>query len=471
VLFKRAFGIDYRTNRLILILLEKSLGGVKVLNYSTHELPPEEEKEEREARVIGAINEFVAKNHIRKERVFLSVPREKVIARFIRLPVATRENLRQVVEYEVPKFTPFKSSEVYFDYILLREDKDWLTLYSVFIKRSEIESILSLLKKIGIRPIAIQTSSISALNLFLWNKKPERGEYSILIDFNDPFFEIHLLQGKDWQENYHLFLPESHWFSEVKRILHLSGLESPSQPSLSFYIYGIDKEKRRGEGISGGESKFFSPPIHKIKNQKDPDFLWANYSSIGLPLSGLIKTPLTLNLLPVEMWEKKRKIGRVLLLILLGVAILFGANRGIKAYLDYRQEWFSTTEELKKLKPEVEAIERLQKRKESLMKEIAEFERIRLDEISKIEILKELTQLLPETAWIWNLKYKGKEIEISGFADSASDLISLLDKSPLFEKVEFLAPVTKERLIRPEGPQEKERFRIRAKIETRRIGP
>lgn len=467
--FRKAFGIDFRTNRLVLILLEKSLGGVKVLSYSDYELPPEE-KDEREARVIGLINDFMAKHHIRKERVYVSIPRDKVMARFIKLPGATRENLRKVIEYEIPKYTPFKSSEVYFDYLLLKEEKDWLILYSVFIKKSEIDSILSLLKKIGIRPTVIQTPSVSALNLFLWNKKPEKEEFSVLIDFNEPFFEINLLQGENWQESYHLTLPENHWFSEVQKIIHLSGEEPISEERWNVYLYGIDKEKRRKYGIEEGEGKIFSPPIHKIKNQIDQDSLWVHYASIGLPLGGLVKTQIPLNLLPFEMWEKKRKIGRVLFLILLGLAILFGLNRGMKAYLEFREEWSSTTEELKRLKPEVESIEKLQKRKESLIREMTELERIRFDEISKIEILKELTQLLPETAWIWNLKYNGKEIEISGFADSASDLISLLDKSPLFEKVEFLAPVTKERQMRPEGLQEKERFKIKARIEGRRVG-
>ena len=58
-------------------------------------------------------------------------------------------------------------------------------------------------------------------------------------------------------------------------------------------------------------------------------------------------------------------------------------------------------------------------------------------------------------------------MELNGFANSASDLIAILDKSPLFEKVEFSSPVIKER--RGAGDQvEKERFRISAKVERRR---
>jgi Tfp pilus assembly protein PilN len=96
-------------------------------------------------------------------------------------------------------------------------------------------------------------------------------------------------------------------------------------------------------------------------------------------------------------------------------------------------------------------------------------------EISKLEILKELSDIFPPTVWVWNLKVQMKEVskelltdvELNGFANSASDLISILDKSSLFEKVEFSSPVIKER--RGAADQvEKERFRISAKVERRR---
>jgi general secretion pathway protein L len=117
----------------------------------------------------------------------------------------------------------------------------------------------------------------------------------------------------------------------------------------------------------------------------------------------------------------------------------------------------------------VEAIEKVQKQRGELDKEFSEFVKITSGEVSKVEILKELTQVLPSTVWIWNIKYSGGEVEISGFADSASELIPLLDRSPLFEKVEFLAPVTKERERRMGGDKEKERFKIKMRLEGRRV--
>ena len=81
---------------------------------------------------------------------------------------------------------------------------------------------------------------------------------------------------------------------------------------------------------------------------------------------------------------------------------------------------------------------------------------------------------MPGTVWIWNLKYGNREVEINGFAESASDLIPLLDKSPLFERVEFGGQTTRERIGRgPRSAQglpdkEMERFKIKMRLEAGR---
>lgn len=134
-------------------------------------------------------------------------------------------------------------------------------------------------------------------------------------------------------------------------------------------------------------------------------------------------------------------------------------------YKRYRNELETLRVEVKKKKPEMEAVEKLQKQRGELTAQITEFEKITRGAVSEVEILKELTQVLPSTVWIWQYRISGKEIEISGFADSASELIPLLDKSPLFEKVEFQAPVTKERERRIGMDKERERFKIKMRLE------
>jgi Tfp pilus assembly protein PilN len=199
------------------------------------------------------------------------------------------------------------------------------------------------------------------------------------------------------------------------------------------------------------------------------------YASIGLPLRELTQTQFDLNLLPLEMRKKVRQMGKPLFLILTALCVLLSTTWGIGIYQREKTAWDTANAEIKKRKPEIDAVEKVQKQRDELGKEVSEFVKIDAAEPSKVEILRELAQTLPATVWIWNLKYNGKEIEISGFAESASDLIPLLDRSALFERVEFLAPVTKERFRMVVGgnpvDKEKERFKIKLRLEAKRSTP
>ncbi len=465
--FETSFGIDFKQDHLVLTLLRKSFGKIRLAGYEIYPILPQIPKENRESQVSSFINTFVSKCQVDKKRVSISIPRGKVAARFISLPTATKENLRKVLEYEISKYTPFERGDVYFDYQILKEEKGRVHLFAIFVKKEEVDIYLSLLKKIGIEPISIQISSIGALNLFFYNKGEEEGEISVLLDVTEPFFEMNILQGVDWRESLHLPLPPEKKESKVMSTFRHSGLESQSFSKSAFFVYGLDADEKILTSFKEANQikEVSQPPFHRIRLENGESFPYKIYASIGLPLKGLVKTRVDLNLLPLEMRKRVRQIGKILFIVLASLAVLLGLVWGIGIFSQYRNELEMVTTEIKKRRPEVEAVEKLQKQGDGLVKEIAEFEKIRSGEPSKIEILKELTRLLPNTVWIWNLKYNGKEIEISGYADSASDLIALLDKSPFFERVEFLSPVTKERQFRKEGDQEKERFKIKARLE------
>jgi len=466
---EKSLGIDLKQDHLVLTLLRKSIGRMDLVDYGVYPISPETQKEDREAQVISLVNTFISKHQIDKERVSVAMPREKVIARFIRLPVAAKENLTKVLEYEMPKYTPFERGEIYFDYCLLKEVKDWLHLFAVFVRKTEVDSYVSLLKKMGIQPISIQIPSVAALNLFFYNKGGGENETSVLIDVAEPFFEMNLVQGKNWRESFHLPLPKEGKEAKMISTFKRSGDVDPPANS-TFFVYGLSADETILTNLKeANELKgVLLPPMDRIQGERQGSKPYGIYASIGVPLRGLITPRVDLNLLPPEMRKKVRQIGKPLLILLTSLALFFGLTWGAGMVIHYKKEWNTVNAEIRNRRPEVEALEKLQKQKDDRRKEMAELDQIRLGEVSKVEVLEELTRLLPETTWIWNLKYNGKEIELSGFADSASDLIPLLDKSPLFEKVEFMAPVTKEMQMRGDGNKEKERFKIKARIEGRK---
>jgi len=74
------------------------------------------------------------------------------------------------------------------------------------------------------------------------------------------------------------------------------------------------------------------------------------------------------------------------------------------------------------------------------------------------EILRELTGLLPDTAYLSELTFRDRTVEITGLAPSASQLLPVIEGSPLFSGVEFSAPI----VAQGAGL---ERFRIRMRLE------
>jgi len=465
----KSLGVDFKQDHLVLTLLRRSFARIDLVDYAVYSISPEAQKEEREAQIVGLVNTFVSRHQVNRERVSIAVPREKVIARFIRLPIAAKENLRKVLEYEMPKYTPFEKGEIYFDYCLLKEEKDWLHLFAVFARKADVDTYVSLLKKMGIQPISIQIPSVAALNLFFYHKGGTEGETSVLVDVAEPFLEMNLVQGRDWEESLHLPLPKNEKEAKILGTFKRSGGIYPPARS-TFFVYGLGADETILTSLKETDQlkAVLLPPMDRIQGERERSKSNRIYASIGVPLMGLINPRVDLNLLPPELRKKVRQIGKPLLIILTSLALFFGLTWGAGAFMHYRKEREVVNAEIAKRRPAVEALEKLQKQRDDYRKEMAELDQIRSAEISKGEVLEELTRLLPDTTWIWNLKYNGKEFELSGFADSASDLIPLLDKSSLFEKVEFLAPVTKEMQMRGDGNKEKERFKIKAKIEGRK---
>jgi len=120
-------------------------------------------------------------------------------------------------------------------------------------------------------------------------------------------------------------------------------------------------------------------------------------------------------------------------------------------------------EQLTRLRAEAETIEQTRT-------ELAELEK-KIDAVNALhggapllDILQELTTIIPSTAWLRTFNYTNGKIQLDGFADSATALIPLLEESPLFEDVVFNAAITKNK-------ENKEVFRINLTVSAARTPP
>ncbi|HEY2446768.1 MAG TPA: PilN domain-containing protein [Rhizomicrobium sp.] len=58
-----------------------------------------------------------------------------------------------------------------------------------------------------------------------------------------------------------------------------------------------------------------------------------------------------------------------------------------------------------------------------------------------LAILSELTRVLPDGTWLTEFELDGGRIHIQGFSKSASDVVGVVDRSPMFANAQFMAPL------------------------------
>jgi Tfp pilus assembly protein PilN len=110
--------------------------------------------------------------------------------------------------------------------------------------------------------------------------------------------------------------------------------------------------------------------------------------------------------------------------------------------------------EIARVDPEVRVVERTLRELEGKRRLLATVASLETAAIRPLPVLREVTEVVPNDAWLTMLTFDVKGVELTGQASQASLLIPLLENSPKLERVEFASPVTRGR--------DKEQFRIRA---------
>jgi Tfp pilus assembly PilM family ATPase len=111
--------------------------------------------------------------------------------------------------------------------------------------------------------------------------------------------------------------------------------------------------------------------------------------------------------------------------------------------------------EIVRLDPTVKDVDRALRELERKRKLLATAATLEAAAIRPLPVLRDLTEMLPNDAWLTTVSLDPKGVELTGAASAASTLIPLLENSPRLERVEFSSPVTRSR-------DNREQFRIRA---------
>ena len=124
------------------------LSRIGVRNVLVHAL--DDGKQQGPERFASAISLALRELGVTDNRISFVLPREWTITRVVSLPRAAKENLADVVCYELDRLTPFSEDAAYYDFRLLGEEDGDLKVLLVAAKGDLIDRYLAAFKEQGI---------------------------------------------------------------------------------------------------------------------------------------------------------------------------------------------------------------------------------------------------------------------------------------------------------------------------------
>jgi general secretion pathway protein L len=150
----------------------------------------------------------------------------------------------------------------------------------------------------------------------------------------------------------------------------------------------------------------------------------------------------SVNLLPVDRRQRKSVTPWLVNFALGTLAVLLLVSAAALPLLDKKQQIEALEPSLKTASAKAEEARQLRKEVERLTANSRFLTDKKQSSLTVLEIMDELTRILPDDTWITRLDIKGSELQIQGQSSSAAAVIPLIESSSILQNPSFRSPVT-----------------------------
>jgi Tfp pilus assembly protein PilN len=456
-------GLDIRLDEFRYVCLGHDKYGFVLLHQDRDKYQP---RDEGFLQMTEALQRSLEGRKIRPGRIVVSIPRQWLFIKTITLPIMAEENVGQALSFELEKHLPVDPSTLIYDHTILtgRPGKEMTVLVGA-VRGDRVGSILSALKTKGLEPEAIVPTPFANEALTeLCRPGASQEPRTLLVDEDSRAVGVDLFEHGQLSTSQAFSLEGRHEPEALDKLEKdlFRGLTSilgdfESLGAFPWFLFGpTDGMASRALQALGLTYPTFIGYKSAVRTTEEVDMALF-HTAVGLALYGHKDEPAPINLLPrpSEASPAPRRIpGRA---VLLGAVLLTAL--GLYGAVNIRDIWELSRlkEAVGTLRPQVEEVNRLQGELSQLKAQSEAVEALVARDPSALEVIRELTLVVPSSAWLTESNYTGRELLIGGYALSSEELIGLLEESPLFANIEFRGTITKR-----DG---KERFRIAAEIE------
>ncbi|NWF51615.1 MAG: PilN domain-containing protein [Nitrospirae bacterium] len=458
ILPQKAICANIEKGKLSVLYASRLLSKIKIKGYIKY--PFEEDRYPTPEGFASSLSLAINNLDARTAYVVLSIPKAWAVIKTAEFPSTIRENLSNAVSYELDRLTPFNIDDALYDFRILKEDTDKLTLLIMAAKVDLIKPYIDALKERGIdiKRVTVSLSSIGTLCSYFYEKgdiifiEVHKNEYeggflnngSVVETFTGSF------STKDEKLKPDIIL------SEITPLVDTFKNEG-KRPQIVILIKGnsFDFENELKSKLNL-PIKILTEKDLKIKSSEPLKDI--SYASLGGIIESLWPKSKGLNLLKKGIHERQKTpfvLTALLILIILGMYALYmlAPLRIEKKRLEEIDYQISLRRE------DVKKIEALKKEIDSINEEVSTIRNFKRNKPLVLDILKELTNILPETAWLTRVRIIESAVEIEGYASSATGLLSKLEASKYFRRAEFASPTFRD------TRQNADRFIIKMEIE------
>ncbi len=453
--FVDGLGIYVGAHAVALAHLRKRLFQVAVRGTQTVPLPAADQPEARRQALTRAVAEFTRAGGVDARRTVLCVPRADAAFNRVLLPAAAKENLAQVLEYEIENLIPLPREEIFYDWSMREHGEDRLEVLLMCIPRLVVQGYLDALGDATVRPRGIVLASTAIADFLAFCRGDGAKPLGLLVSSPDAMEVALLKEGRLLSSQ---LLP-------AKRLPDAAALERSVARQLAETALAADDVPLYRWELANGAGPAIAVPgegdlLALARGRLDaPEEFFASTEpamlpAVGAALDAVREGTVPVNLLPAEErrgYDEGLSLATVILVALSALLLLvWGGSTLVKDALLRRQ----LQTQLEAIAPQVREVKALQADVDRLQKE--------LDVLSEgqeplvTELVKELTELIPAEAYLTSFNLRAGRLTLEGQARSASDLITALGKSKRFRDVTFASPTTKQ--------GDRERFSIVAEV-------
>jgi type IV pilus assembly protein PilM len=193
-------GLDIGSSSVKVCQLKESKRGFALQSFGMIPLPPEaivDGSIMNATAVVDAIRELMTSQRIRAKDAAVSVSGHSVILRKINLPVMTREELDESIQWEAEQYIPFDINDVNIDVAILNEhnDQGQMDVLLVAAKKDMINDYTNVIHEAGLTATVVDVDAFAIQNAFEANYDLAPGEAVALINVGASVVNINILHS------------------------------------------------------------------------------------------------------------------------------------------------------------------------------------------------------------------------------------------------------------------------------------